>query len=106
MKMPGFRLPQNQKFAYKPRFWDPKEEERQERNARLKKIEEGGLDGMKERISGTFKRTSGVGGMTGTYRSRQVAKSNFVLIGIIVALVFLCYFAFTVYLPRIEAFMG
>lgn len=104
--MPGFRLPKNQQFAYKPRYWDPKEEERQDRANRLKKMEEGNLSGMKERISGTFKRSTGAGGMTGNYRSKQVSKSNFVLVSIIAALILLCYAAFTVYLPWLEAYMS
>lgn len=102
MKMPGFRLPKNQKFAYKPRYWDPKEEEKKERADRLKLLEDGGTEAMKERISSTFRRSSGSGGYTGSYRNRQVAKSNFVLVAVIIGLLYFSYLMLTVYLPRIE----
>lgn len=104
MKMPGFRLPKNQQFNYKPRYWDPKEEERKERQERVDMLGEGGVDAMKARISSTFNRNSGGSGGAGrgTYRNRQVARSNFVLVAIIAVLLLLCYMAMTVYMPRLE----
>lgn len=106
MKLPGFRLPKNQQFAYKPRYWDPKEEERRERDERLNKLAETDLDAMKSRISGTFKHGGSSGGFTGSYRNQQMAKSNFVLIAVIAVLLFLTYLLLVVYLPQIEALLG
>ena len=105
MKIRGFRLPKNQQFNYKPRYWDPKEEEKEERRQRLKMLEEGGVEAMKERISSRFKR-GGSGAVTGSYRSRQVARSNFVLIAVIAALLFLCYLLVVVYLPRLDEMLS
>lgn len=104
MKIPGFRLPKNQQFNYKPRYWDPKEEERQERQQRVDMLRDGGVDAMKARISSTFKRNSGAGNGVGraTFRSRQVAKSNVTLVVIIAVLLLLSYLAIVVYLPRFE----
>lgn len=107
MRFPGFRLPKNQQFNYKPRYWDPKEEERQERQARIDMLQDGGVDAMKARISSTFKRNSGAGNGVGraTFRSRQVAKSNVTLVVIIAVLLVLSYFAIMVYLPQLEQMM-
>jgi hypothetical protein len=108
MKMPGFRLPKNQQFNYKPRYWDPKEEERLERQQRADLLKEGGVEAMKTRISTTFQRSSGgSGGLNrGTYRNRQVAKSNFVLVAIIGVLLLLCYLGMTIYLPQLEQMLS
>lgn len=106
MKLPGFRLPKNQQFAYKPRYWDPKEEERRERDERLNKLAEDDVEAMKSRISGTFKHGGSSGGFTGSYRSQQMAKSNFVLLAVIVSLLFLAYLLLVVYLPQIESLLG
>lgn len=102
MRFPGFRLPKNQQFSYKPRFWDPKEEEKREREERAKMLADGGVDAMKARISSTFQRSSGGGAGRATYRSRQVARSNFVLVAVIAILLLLCYVGMTVYLPQLE----
>lgn len=108
MRIRGFKLPKNQQFNYKPRFWDPKEEERQERLARAQKLGEGGVEAMKTRISATFQRNSGGSGGAErhAFRNRQVAKSNFVLVAIIAALLFLCYIGMTVYLPQLEKMLS
>ncbi len=106
MKLPGFRLPSNQQFSYKPRYWDPKEEERRERDERLQRIANNDVEAMKTRISGTFKHGGTSGGYTGSYRNRQMAKSNFVLIAVIASLLFLSYLLLVVYLPRLEAMLS
>jgi hypothetical protein len=36
-----FRVPKHQQYDYKPRFWDPKKEELQERLDRIEKIQGG-----------------------------------------------------------------
>ncbi|MEY2904383.1 MAG: hypothetical protein RJA52_399 [Bacteroidota bacterium] len=91
------KLPKHQKFDYKPRFYDPRKEELEER---LKKIEErrtGDIEGVKTRISGGFKRRYEV---EGSGRRTQVIRSNLTLLGIIVSLAFITYKMLVVYLPR------
>lgn len=93
-----FNLPKHQQYDYKPRFWDPKKEELEERLNRLNKIQEGGAAGARARISGGFRRGYS---LDSKVRSRQVRRSNLILIGIVVALVVLSYLMLSVYLPQI-----
>lgn len=93
-----FKLPKHQQYDYKPRFWDPKKEELEERLKRINEIQEGGTSGAKARISGGFRRGYS---MDSKSRSRQVMRSNLMLIGIVVALVVLSYVMISVYLPQI-----
>jgi hypothetical protein len=91
------KLPRNQKFDYKPRYYDARKEELEER---LKKIEEsksGDVEGIKNRIAGGFKRRYEV---EGSGRRNQVFRSNLTLLGIIVSLAFITYKMLVVYLPR------
>ena len=105
--MPGlriFRTPQNQQFDYKPRYWDPKKEEMEERRKRIEELQRGGVEGAKARISGGFRR----GGSYGTdqrQRQRQVMRSNIILIGVVVMLIVICYLLLQVYLPELEEFL-
>ena len=71
--MKAFKLPRNQQFDYKPRFW---EQEKEELEQRIKQFEgnEGSPEEMKERISLRFRKRAYVA--NGKYRSGQVAKSN------------------------------
>lgn len=92
------KLPRNQKFDYKPRYYDPRKEELEER---LKKIEEsksGDVEGIKNRIAGGFKRRYET---DGSLRRSQVVRSNLYLLGIIVVLGFITYMMLVVYLPSI-----
>lgn len=94
-----FRVPKHQQYDYKPRYWDPKKEELEER---LKEIEDRkGNDpqAIKARLAGGgFRR----GFQTdGHYRKRQVMRSNFILLFIVVALILFSYLFISVYLPRI-----
>lgn len=85
-----FRLPQNQQFEYKPRFWDQKEEELEKR---LKMYEEGAdadVEEMKKRISGRF-RKRGYMPEQQTYRTRQIRRSNRLLFYIIIILLLVGY---------------
>ncbi len=98
-----FRVPKHQQFDYKPRYWDPRKEELQERLKYLEELQEDGVDGMKARISGGLRR----GGYMADnrFRQRQVMRSNLILIGVIIALLILCYLMLMVYLPQIEQMM-
>ena len=98
-----FRVPKHQQYDYKPRYWDPKKEELEER---LKQIEERkGHDAQAIRArlaGGGFRRGYQA---DGSYRKRQVLRSNVVLLAIVVALVLFSYIFLSVYLPRIVQVM-
>lgn len=105
--MPGlriFRTPKNQQFDYKPRYWDPKKEEMEERRRQLEELRSGGVEGAKARISSGLRR----GGSYGTdtrLRQRQVMRSNVILIGVVVMLLVISYLLLQVYLPQIDGFL-
>lgn len=94
-----FRVPKHQQYDYKPRYWDPKKEELEER---LKQIEErSGNDpqAIKARLAGGgFRRGYQ---SDGSYRKRQVLRSNAILMGIVVVLIIFSYLFLSVYLPQI-----
>ena len=94
-----FRVPKHQQYDYKPRYWDPKREELDER---LKQIEErAGSDpqAIKARLSGGgFRRGYQA---DGRYRQRHVLRSNIILLSIVVVLIIFSYLFLSVYLPRI-----
>lgn len=94
-----FRVPKHQQYDYKPRYWDPKKEELEER---LKQIEErkgNDAQAIKARLSGGgFRRGYQA---DDRYRKRQVLRSNAVLLVIVIALVLFSYIFLSVYLPRI-----
>jgi hypothetical protein len=92
------KLPEHQQYDYKPRFWDPQKEELEERLKRIDEIQDGGTAGARARISGGFRRGYN---MDSKVRSRQVMRSNLMLIGVVVALVVLSYLMISVYLPQI-----
>ena len=96
-----FRVPKHQQFDYKPRYWDPRKEELQERLKYLESLQEDGVEGMKARISGGLRRGGGYLA-DNRVRQRQVMRSNLILIGVIIALLILCYLMLMVYLPQIE----
>ena len=93
-----FKMPKHQQYEYKPRFWDPKKEELQERLKQIEDMKSGGTEGAKARISGGFRR--GYGGSSAG-RRKQVMRSNMTLLGIIAVLLLLSYLFISVYLPRI-----
>lgn len=93
-----FKVPKHQQFEYKPRYWDPKKEELQERLKRIELMKGGDTEAAKARIAGGFRR----GYVTNKgSRKKQVLRSNLVLVGIILLLLLLSYMFLTVYLPEI-----
>ena len=98
-----FRVPKHQKYDYKPRFWDPKEEELQKRLEQIELAKKGGVDAVKSRISGGFRK-----GYATNYKSRrsQVFRSNMILLGIVAILLLMSYYFITKYLPEIAAALG
>lgn len=95
-----FKVPKHQKYEYKPRFWDPKKEEREERLAQLKAMEGSNTDAIKARISGGIRRGYA---KDASIRNKQVMRSNIILATIIVGLIVISYMVLVVYLPRIVA---
>jgi len=100
-----FKTPKAQQFSYKPRYWDPKKEEAEERRQRIETLQNGGVDGMKERLRGGFRKGAG-GEAAGRYRNARVKKSNYSLLIIMIVLVAITYLLYTVYMPELERMMG
>lgn len=98
LKLRGFKLPDHRSFNYVPRFWDEKEEEAEKLRARVESLQNNGTDAAKLRIANGFRR--GYNKDT-RYRSKQVFRSNMLLLTIIVVLVLLSYVLLNVYLPRL-----
>ncbi len=98
-----FKLPKHQQYEYKPRYWDPRKEELEERLKQIDAMKAGDAEAMKARLSVNFRK-----GYKNDprFRSRQVLRSNLILLGVIVILVFLSYLFITVYLPRIAEGVG
>ncbi len=99
-----FKLPRHQQYEYKPRYWDPKRDELEERLKQINDMKEGDAEAMKARLTAGFRK----GGFHGDtrYRSKQVMRSNLTLIGIIVVLLLLSYLFITLYLPEIAESVG
>ena len=93
--------PTHQQFSYKPRYWDPKKEEAEQRRQRVELLQTGGVDAMKARIAGGFRKGSG-GAAAGTYRNQRVKKANGTLFMVIIALLVVSYFAIEVYFPDLS----
>ncbi|WP_116106864.1 hypothetical protein [Lewinella sp. IMCC34191] len=100
-----FKPPRNQQFSYKPRYWDPKKEEAEERRQRIEMLQQGGVDGMKERLRGGFRKGAG-GEAAGRYRNERVRRSNYSLVIILVTLVVLSYVVYVLYFPELEQLLG
>lgn len=99
-----FKPPKNQQFSYKPRFWDPKKEEAAKLRQRVEELENGGVDAMKTRISGGFRRGQGGKAAEG-YRSARVQRSNYTLVIVMVSLLVLTYIGYVYYFPDLDAWL-
>ncbi len=99
-----FKPPSHQQFSYKPRFWDPKKEEAEERRKRIEQIQNGGVDAMKTRISGGFRKGAG-GAAAGTYRSARVRQSNRTLLIVMICILVLTYIGYVYYFPDLDAWI-
>ena len=100
-----FKTPKNQQFSYKPRYWDPKKEEAEERRMRIETLQNGGVDGIKERLRGGFRKGTG-GEAAGRYRNERVRKSNMSLVIIMIVLAVITYILYYVYMPELERMLG
>jgi hypothetical protein len=99
-----FKTPKNQQFSYKPRFWDPKKEEAEKLRRRVEQLQNGGVDAMKTRISGGFRKGQG-GEAAGAYRSARVKKSNTTLLIILICLLVVSYIIYTMYFQDLNAWI-
>lgn len=95
-----FKTPRHQRYNYIPRFYDPKKEELDERLRIMEGVKSGDTEDIKKRISGGFRASTYSSGAS-TYRSRQVTRSNFMLIAIVVILCLSAYILANVYLDEI-----
>lgn len=89
----------HRKFDFIPRFYDPDKEKMEERMKKYgnEKIDDSEL--MKQRIKSGFK-TRGRK-VDPEFRSKQVKKSNLILLSVLAILIFLSYIFIVDYLPRI-----
>lgn len=99
------RTPKHHTFEYKPRYWDPDKEEREERRKKRERLRDQGLEGTKERIRSGFVTSRG-GAAANRYRNQQVRKSSMTFIIVAVALILLTVYAMTVWMPELEAWLG
>lgn len=99
------KLPKYQRYEYKPRYWDPQKEEMEKRVQHIKDRQNGvTADSVRSRIaSGGIRRGFEA---TGARRKQQAMRSNFILIGVILALLFLAYMLLNVYLPEFEEMLN
>ncbi len=98
------KLPKHRNFDYNPQYWDPEKEEREKQLKKYYKQENHNADAVKERISSSFKRRTGVTDYNA--RKKQVRSSNIRLIIIILVLCVAAYILINVYLPTLLKALG
>ena len=92
----------NRSFDYMPRYYDQEKEELEKRLSRYKKTQSDDTELTKERIRGSFRKTYRV---KDEYTSRTQKRSNYILLGTLLVLIFFTYIFLMEYLPKIlEAF--
>ena len=92
----------NRSFDYVPRFYDQEKEELEKRLSRYRKPDDDNTELTKERIRGSFRKTYRV---KDEYTSKTQKRSNYILLGTLVLLIFFTYIFLMQYLPKIlEAF--
>lgn len=93
-----FKVPKHQRYDYKPRYYDPKKEELEQRLKHIKDSKNGSVEAAKARIANRMRR-----GYSSNYQSKrqQLLRSNMILLGTILFLLLLSYMFITKYLPRI-----
>ncbi len=101
--MKFFKTPKNQKFDYKPRYWDPKKEALEERMSKYKEENKGDAKAVKNRLRKGFK---GKGASvdfrkTRAIRTKELKRSNRVLFITVIVLALLSYVLFEIYLTEI-----
>lgn len=101
--MSFFKTPKNQRFDYKPRHWDPKKEALEERLSKYDEAKKGDTDAVKNRLrrgirgkgsSIDFRETRAI-------RTKELKRSNRVLLLVVIGLIVVAYILFEVYLTEI-----
>lgn len=98
-----FKKQKHQRFEYKPRYWDPNKEDLENRIDVAKGVANSDPEAVKRRISNSLRRNYRSGAKS---KRSSEKRSMIMLLGIIVALVFISYYLLTVYLPLIEESLG
>lgn len=98
------KLPKHKQYKYKPRYWNPEQEDLENRLRKASGRTQSTAEGVKERISSSFQR-GGDRRFNPYVRSTQVRRSNVMLIGIIIALLALCYKILSLSMPGIERWL-
>ena len=104
-----FKVPKNQKFDYKPRYWDPKKEALEERLSKYRdkhndagsvkdRLRRNGFKGTTGRSTLGFKESRAI-------RNKELRRSNRILLFTVLALVVISYVLFEVYLSEIVRLM-
>jgi hypothetical protein len=90
-------------FDFKPRYWDPVKEAREQRKKEIEALQENSIEGMKARISHRLKR----GGYNEYYseKKRLVQKQNFMLLAALIAVLLGGYLFLLKYMPIIERWL-
>jgi len=100
-----FKLPKNQKFDYKPRYWDPRKEAMEERLSKNKEKKKGDTTAVKSRISSAFRSRGSSYKADREMRAKANRKSNRILFFTILILIFITYLLFNTYLEEIIKMM-
>lgn len=99
------KLPSNNRYEYKPRFYDEKKEALERRLRRNRESEEADAELVKDRISQGFRRRFEASDGARSFQRSQSRKSNIRLLAVIAVLLALCYVVLANYLPRLIAFI-
>ncbi len=93
-----FKTPGHQRYNYKPRYYDPKKEELEEKMKKAKSIKEGDKAAIKSRISSNMRRYK-----NRKTASQQTAKANarFGLIALILAIIL--FYGMQQYMPYFDS---
>lgn len=97
------KVPRHRRYEYQPRFWDPEKEKLEERIRNRKEAQEGGVEGMQNRIRTGFRQRTF--SQDQSYRKRETFRSNIRLLMVVVALLVITYAFLTKYLPELIQLM-
>ncbi len=99
MKFGFFKAPKPQRFDYKPRYYDPRKEQLEERVKRIQAMKEDNPEAAKARIQAGLRR--GWSSDNASIRKKAMFRSNMILLFVVGALIVLTYGFLTIYLPQI-----
>jgi len=100
MALKFFKIPKHQRFDYKPRFWDADKEDLEKRMKASGNSKETDAEAMKARISSRLRSRGGYHPGKRD-QSKQLFRSNMILLASVVILVILSFIIIQVYLPKI-----